>query len=84
MEISSKLGEKPDKEIDMQLVYVTENNIVKKVRMECTPGDWLIINTALKQFAEDDYNYPIDVETVESMLETKPIYEEVKDAKDSD
>lgn len=62
----------------MIVTVKTEHDCAKKVVLDCSPVEWLIINKALKQFYQNilDTNHLHDVNVAESMLEVEPIFVE--------
>lgn len=71
----------------MQIVIKETDGCADRVKLDCSPVEWLIINKALHQFVAIDQigkiNHKNDVRKAESMLAVEPVIEEVSDA-DSD
>lgn len=62
----------------MQTSILTENDICKKVIIECSATEFLIANKALKQFIENPGIDPIDIQIAKEMAETEIKYVEME------
>lgn len=51
----------------MSIDYIIEEDIVKEVRIIVTPVEYLIISSALKQFAENHNNHSYEIEVAKQM-----------------
>ncbi len=50
-------------------VVIEEDDVVKEVRITTTPIEYLVISSALKQFAENPNNHSVDIEVAKRMRE---------------
>lgn len=46
---------------------IEEEDIVKEVRITTSPIEYLVISSALKQFAENPNNHSVDMEVAKNM-----------------
>ena len=48
---------------------IEEDDVVKEVHIITTPIEYLVISSALKQFAENPNNHSVDIEVAKRMRE---------------
>ena len=53
-----------------QIQLLAENGYCEYILIETTPAEFLVLNKALKQFAENKDNHPIDIQLAKNMEST--------------
>lgn len=63
----------------MEVIVETRNDCCEKVKVECSPVEWLVMYGAmLRQYRRKDVN-KLDKKVLEKILNTDPIIKEISD-----
>ena len=62
----------------MKLIVEKQGSIVKAIKAEYTPAEWLIINHAMRRYAEDEDVSETNRAIMQQMLSVEPVEEAEK------
>lgn len=65
----------------MKLTVKTQGSIVKAIKAEYTPAEWLVVEDAMRRFAKDREVNVVDRLMMQTMLSVKQEEEESEDTK---
>ncbi len=60
----------------MKLIVEKQGEIVKAIKAEYTPAEWLVVEDAMRRFAKDREVNVVDRMMVQTMLSVEPVEEE--------
>ena len=60
----------------MHIMYEQDGDIVQSIKLECSPVEFLVLEKALRQFAENKENHIVDIDVAEKMFKSKPMIHE--------
>ena len=58
----------------MNLIIYTKDDYVERVHIECNSVEWLVLNEAMRQFAENKENHQKNREIIREMSREKPVF----------
>ena len=66
----------------MKLIVEEKDGCAEGVKIECTTTEYLVLNQAMKKYADNGEINDIDRDIMRRMLEVEPIFEDVNDVEE--
>ena len=63
----------------MKLIVEKQGEIVKAIKAEYTPAEWIVVEDAMRRYAKDREVNVVDRLIMQPMLSVKPVEEEGED-----